>query len=406
MRQEHSLDAVNFFLADVRQGLGPYLAIYLLTERHWAEDQIGFVMTIAAVSSLIVQAPAGALIDLSHAKRGIMVVAALVVTGASILLPFMSSFVFVAGSQAAAGAAESFFGPAVAAITLGLMGPRAFTQRIGRNEFFNHAGNAFAAALAGICAWKGGPVVVFYILAGMALLSIVSILTIRADAIDYDRARGLHDGPSASRDKPSGLSVLLSNRGLMIFCVCCVIFHLANAAMLPLVGQKLALQDKNQGTALMSGCIVAAQVVMVPMAMLVGHKADVWGRKPLFLAGFAILSLRGFLYPLSDDRFWLFAVQSLDGVGAGLYGALFPLIVADLTRGTGHFNLAQGGVITAQGIGAALSTSLAGLVVVHAGFSAAFLVLACIAASGFLLYFFAMPETQGTDSTVPSVIAE
>ncbi len=406
MRPEQSLDAVNFFLADVRQGLGPYLAIYLLTERHWAEDQIGFVMTIAAVSSLVVQAPAGALIDVSHAKRGIMVAAALVVTCASILLPFMSSFVFVAGSQAAAGAAESVFGPAVAAITLGLMGPHAFTRRIGRNESFNHAGNAFAAALAGVCAWKGGPVVVFYILAGMALLSIVSVLTIRAGAIDDDRARGLHDGPSASGDKPSGLSVLLSHRGLMIFCLCCVIFHLANAAMLPLVGQKLALQDKNQGTALMSGCIVAAQVVMVPMAMLVGHKADVWGRKPLFLAGFAILSLRGFLYPLSDDRFWLFAVQSLDGVGAGLYGALFPLIVADLTRGTGHFNLAQGGVITAQGIGAALSTSLAGLVVVHAGFSAAFLVLAGIAASGFLLYFFAMPETQGTDSTVPSVIVE
>jgi MFS family permease len=174
----------------------------------------------------------------------------------------------------------------------------------------------------------------------------------------------------------------MSSRGLMIFCLCCVIFHLANAAMLPLVGEKLALQDKNQGAALMSACIVAAQAVMVPMAMLVGHKADVWGRKPLFLAGFAILSLRGFLYPLSDDRYWLFAVQSLDGVGAGLYGALFPLIVADLTRGTGHFNLAQGAVITAQGIGAALSTSLAGFVVVHASYSAALLVLAGIAASG------------------------
>ena len=158
----------------------------------------------------------------------------------------------------------------------------------------------------------------------------------------------------------------------------------------------------------MSACIVAAQAVMVPMAMLVGRKADVWGRKPLFLAGFAILSLRGFLYPLSDDRYWLFAVQSLDGVGAGLYGALFPLIVADLTRGTGHFNLAQGAVITAQGIGAALSTSLAGLVVVHAGYSAAFLVLAGIAASGFLLYFFGMPETRdlaekGTDQIAPAV---
>ncbi len=406
MRHEHSLDALNFFLADVRQGLGPYLAIYLLTERHWAQDQIGFVMTIATVCGLMVQTPAGALTDSSHAKRAIIVTAALVVTGASILLPFMSSFVLVAGSQAAADTAAAFFGPVIAAITLGLMGPRAFTRRIGRNESFNHAGNAAAAALAGFGAWKYGPIVVFYLIAAMALLSIVSVLTIRAEAIDYDRARGLKDGPSASQEKPSGLSVLLSSRSLLIFCLCCVIFHLANAAMLPLVGQKLALQDENQGTALMSSCIVAAQIVMVPMAALVGHRADIWGRKPLFLAGLAILSLRGFLYPFSDDRFWLFAVQSLDGVGAGLYGALFPLIVADLTRGTGHFNLAQGAVITAQGIGASLSTSLAGLVVVHAGYSAAFLVLAGIAASGFLLYFFGMPETRDFDAGTPTVIVK
>jgi MFS family permease len=196
----------------------------------------------------------------------------------------------------------------------------------------------------------------------------------------------------------------MGSRGLLIFCLCCVIFHLANAAMLPLVGQKLALHDENDGTALMSGCIVAARVVMVPMASLVGSEADILGRKPLFLAGLAILSLRGFLYPLSDDRFWLFVVQSLDGVG--LYGALFPFVVADLTRGTGHFNLAQGAVITAQGIGAALSTSLAGLVVVYAAFSAAFLVLAGIAASGFLLYFFGMPETRDLDEPAPCTIYE
>jgi len=279
MRYEHSLDALNFFLADVRQGLGPYLAIYLLTERHWAQDQIGFVMTIATVCGLMVQTPAGALTDSSHTKRAIIVIAALVVTGASILLPFVSSFVLVAGSQAAADAAAAFFGPVIAAITLGLMGPQAFTRRIGRNESFNHAGNAAAAALAGVCAWKYGPTVVFYLIAAMALLSIVSVLTIRAEAIDYDRARGLKDGPSASHEKPSGLSVLMSSRGLLIFCLCCVIFHLANAAMLPLVGQKLALQDENQGTALMSGCIVAAQIVMVPMAALVGHKADILGPK-------------------------------------------------------------------------------------------------------------------------------
>ena len=393
MRGRYSLDALNFFLADVRQGLGPYLAIYLLTERHWSEDQTGFVMSIAVLAGLVAQVPAGALIDASHAKRAIIAGAALVVTLASIILPFMSSFVFVAGSQAAASMAEACFGPAIVAITLGIVGSRGYTRRIGRNEMCNHAGNAVIAALAGVCAWKWGPIVVFYLLAGMALLSIVSVFTIDPATIDYDRARGLRDGDSRSRDRPSGLGVLLANRGLMIFCLCCVIFHFANAAMLPLVGQKLALQDVNQGTALMSGCIVAAQFVMVPMAMLVGHRADRWGRKPLFLAGFAVLSLRGLLYPVSDDRAWLFMVQSLDGVGAGLYGALFPLVVADLTRGTGHFNLAQGAVIAAQGVGAALSTSLAGLVVVHADYSTAFLALAAIAASGLLLYLFAMPET-------------
>jgi MFS family permease len=323
MRHEHSLDALNFFLADVRQGLGPYLAIYLVTERQWAEDQIGFVMTIATVCGLIVQTPAGALTDASHAKRAIIVAAAVVVTGTSILLPFLSSFIFVAGSQAAADAAAAFFGPAIAAITLGITGPRAFTRRIGRNESFNHAGNAASAALAGVCAWIWGPIVVFYLVASMALLSIVSVLTIRAEAINDDLARGLHDGLSASQERPSGLCVLMSSRGILIFCLCCVIFHLANAAMLPLVGQKLALQDENEGTALMSGCIVAAQVVMVPMAVLVGRKADIWGRKPLFLAGLAILSLRGFLYPLSNDRFWLFAVQSLDGVGAAFMARFF-----------------------------------------------------------------------------------
>jgi predicted MFS family arabinose efflux permease len=180
MRQEHSLDAVNLFLADVRQGLGPYLAIYLLTERHWAEDQIGFVMTIATISGLIVQTPAGALTDSSRAKRAIVVVAALVVTGATVLLPFMSPFVLVAGSQAAADAAAAFFGPAIAAITLGLMGPRGFTRRIGRNESFNHAGNAVAAAIAGVGAWKYGPIVVFYLIAIMALLSICDRLRSRA----------------------------------------------------------------------------------------------------------------------------------------------------------------------------------------------------------------------------------
>ena len=149
------------------------------------------------------------------------------------------------------------------------------------------------------------------------------------------------------------------------------------------------------GTSLMSFCIVAAQLVMVPMAMLVGAKADRWGRKPLLLAAFLVLPLRGVLYTLSDNSAWLVGVQLLDGVGAGLFGALFPLVVADLTEGTGRFNVSQGAIATLQGIGASLSTAAAGQMVVREGYSAAFLMLAGAAGVALLLAALLLPETRG-----------
>ncbi len=180
-----------------------------------------------------------------------------------------------------------------------------------------------------------------------------------------------------------------------MFALCVLLFHLSNAAMLPLVGQKLALQDRNLGTSLMSACIAAAQLVMVPVAMLVGARADRWGHKQFFLAALAILPIRGALYTLSDNAAWLVGVQLLDGIGAGIFGAIYPVIVADLMRNTGRFNLAQGVIITALGIGAALSTALAGLVVVKAGYSAAFLTLGAIAAIGFIVFLLGFPGKPG-----------
>jgi predicted MFS family arabinose efflux permease len=401
-RANRALDAANFFLADVRDGLGPYLAVYLLTVQKWDEASIGVVMSIAAAAGLVAQTPAGALLDLTKAKRIIVAVAAVAVTAASLLLPWLPDFLPVAISQATAHAAGAVFAPALAAISLGVVGHKGFTRRIGRNESFNHLGNACAAATAGLAAYAWGPSVVFYLLAAMSVASLVSVLAIPERAIDHELARGLHDKADAKGagakgkddDQPSGWTVLVACRPLLIFAACVTLFHLANAAMLPLVGQKLSLQDRNVGTSLMSACIVAAQIVMVPMAMLVGAKANAWGRKPLFLAGLLILPIRGLLYTLSDDAYWLVGVQLLDGVGAGIYGAIFPVIVADLMRGTGRYNVAQGAIITAQGVGAALSTALAGLVVVHAGYSAAFLTLAAVATAGLLLFLFVMPETK------------
>jgi MFS family permease len=392
-RAWRALDALNFFLADVRGGLGPYLAIYLLTVRNWNEAEIGIVMSISAIAGILAETPSGAVVDAVRAKRGLVVLAALVVTAGSLLLPYLSTFLTVATSQAVVSALGSIFGPAIAAISLGIVGHAHFARRTGRNEAFNHAGNAFAAIIAGVAAYVCGPSVVFFLIAAMAVASLISVLMLPAAAIDHDRARGLHDGAAEGIEQPSGLQVLLTCHPLLVFAACAVLFHFANAAMLPLVGQKLALQDRNVGTSLMSACIVAAQIIMVPMAILVGRKANRWGRKPLFLAGFFILPIRGVLYTFSDDPYWLLGVQLLDGVGAGLYGALFPLIVADLMEGTGRFNVALGAVLTAQGIGASLSTTLAGLIVVNAGYSAAFLALAAIAGAGLALFWIAMPET-------------
>jgi MFS family permease len=150
--------------------------------------------------------------------------------------------------------------------------------------------------------------------------------------------------------------------------------------------------------------------VMVPVAILVGRKADDWGRKPIFAAALAVLALRGALYPLSDDPYWLVGVQLLDGVGAGIFGALFPLVVADLTRGTGHFNVSQGAIATAAGLGGALSAAAPGFIVVAAGYSAAFLFLAAIAAAALRLFVAMMPETgpnvahRTSNAAVPRVL--
>ncbi|QHG65975.1 MFS transporter [Pseudomonas putida] len=399
--QHRALDWLNFFLADVRDGLGPYLAIYLLAVHQWQPASIGLVMSLAGIAALLAQTPAGALIDRTTAKRAVVVIAAVLVTGSCLLLPWISSFTGVALTQTVGALAGSVFAPAIAAISLGITGPKAFTARVGRNETYNHAGNACSAMLAGGLAYLFGPVVVFYLMAVMTGASIVAASLVPAAAIDHQLARGLAQGP-ATDEHPAGFKLLLHNRTLLVFAVCCALFHLANAAMLPLVSQKLSQVNLQLATPLTSACIVAAQLVMVPMALLVGAKAEDWGRKPFLLAGFLILPLRGALYVLSDNPFWLVAVQLLDGIGAGIFGALFPIVVKDLTEGTGRFNVSLGALTAVFGLGAALSPGIAGLVVQAAGYNAAFLTLAVIAGAAFTLVLVALPETHPGASPSPS----
>jgi DNA-binding CsgD family transcriptional regulator len=326
-------------------------------------------------------------------KRGVIVAGVGVLTASALAIAIAPNFPVVLTAQTMLAVAGTAFGPAIAAITLGILGSRGLAYRMGRNAAFDHAGNVFIAVLAGAVGWWFSQSAVFYLVPIFSVLAASSVLSIPARAIDHARARGLDRNRSKTGEQPSGWTALIARKPLLVFAACVALFHFANAPMLPLVGQKLALANKGAETALMSACIVAAQLVMLPMALLVGAKADAWGRKPILLAALAVLPLRGVLYTLSDNRFWLVAVQPLDGVGNGILGAMTPLVVADLMRGTGRYNVSLGAVATVHGIGASLSNTVAGLIVVNAGYSAAFLTLAAVALTTFVIFLVAMPET-------------
>jgi MFS family permease len=266
---------------------------------------------------------------------------------------------------------------------------------MGRMQGFNHAGNVAAALAAGALGYMVTTAAVFWVVSILGVLAVIATKFIKPDEIDHQAARGFETGEAAtSQDQPSGFRTLFASRPLLVFVGSITLWQLANAAMLPIIGQKLAIHASREGTILMSALIIVAQAVMVPMALLVGHRADHWGRKPLFLLGFAALPLRGLLLSVTDTPYLAVAIQVLDGVGAGIFGALFPLVIADLTRGTGRYNVTLGAATTVQGVGAAFSTTLAGFIIADSGYSIAFISLAGIALVALLIFFLFMPETR------------
>jgi MFS family permease len=393
---ERALDALSLLLSDVRYGLGAYLGVYLLTEHAWDEASIGLALSMGGLVGLLSQTPIGLLVDATRAKRALLAGAVVVVTATCLVIPLAPRFWPVAAAAVVGALAGTAITPTLAAISLGIVGPARFARRAGRNEALFHLGNAGVNLVILATAPFFGTPVLFWMMAVTGAASVLAALVVPERAIDHDVARGLLPDAAGQSQRPSPWGVLLASRPLLVFAACGALFHMANASMLGLVAQKLALGNVGLGIALTAACAIAAQSVMVPVAALAGARADAWGRRPLLLAAFAALALRGALYTLFDHQAWLIGVQLLDGVGAGLIGALFPVVVADLTRGTGHFNAAQGAVGTVHAVGGIVSGSMAGLIVVRAGYDAAFLTLAAIAALGGALFWLAMPETRET----------
>ncbi|AEV39460.1 Major facilitator superfamily MFS_1 [Pseudovibrio sp. FO-BEG1] len=395
MKLNKAMLSTNFFAGDVVGGIGPYLAIYLLTGLHWSPGNIGLVLAIGSLTTVALQTPAGAFIDSTRSKRMLLASCALLIGCATISILLFSQYpVVIYIAQIFMGIAVAFVGPCIAAITLGISGPEHFTVQMGANQAANHSGNVFAAILgAGLALWISAEGV-FWLVAIMALGMAISIGMVSGSAINHNAARGgLHHNPNDG-DEPSTIGTIAADKRLLTLVLCVFMFHFANAAMLPLVGQKLSVNSNvNIGIAFAAACIVVAQFWMTIMSILCAARADVWGRKPLFLLAFFILPIRGMLFMWLEDPVALISVQSLDGIANGIFGVIILLIAADLTRGTGRFNLVQGALAAVVGIGSAASNLLAEEIVQFFGYSPAFITLAILAFIGGTMYLFLMPET-------------
>jgi MFS family permease len=401
-RSLRGLDWFVFFVADVQTGFGPFVAVYL-TSHKWTQVDIGLVLTTAGIVALLGQIPAGALLDAARSERFVAAIAVALISASALAYAGWPVFPVILAAACLHAASSCVLGPAMAAISLGLVGPSGIGERLGRNARFASIGAGLSAAIMGLVGHVLSTGSVFLVTAALLLPTWVALSMIVPIEIDAAQA---HGAPAGAGPRAHGdLSRLLANRPLLIFGGCILLFHLANAAMLPLMGSILTTRLSDWATVLIAACMVGPQLVVALFSPWVGRQAQRWGRRPLLLAGFAALPIRGLLFATVSDPHLLVVVQLLDGLTATVFSVMVPLTIADVTRGTGRFNLAQGIVGTMTGIGASLSPTLAGYVTDTLGGSIAFLVLAAIAAVGLGLVGLLMPETRPPTEPADPVLA-
>ena len=388
-----ALDWVNLFMADVKDGVGVYLSVFLLTVRNWQPDQIGYVIAVPGLIGIIVQPLAGALIDRTTYKRLLLMLASGIIGICCLVIILFENFYPTLLSQAVVGVVQSVYAPCVAAISLGMVGHALLPKRIGRNESFNHIGNMAAAIIAGLLGRFISYEAIFYFSIVQCVALIAGVLFIIEEDIDHELARAFKDDAQAAATDTTGIKALFSNRNILFFTIAMALFHLANAAMLPLAGQKMGIADKKNSSLYLSAAIIIAQGVMALVASYSGNTADN-GRKKIMLVAFLLLPIRAILFAFIDNPYILTAIQVLDGIGAGIFGVVSILMVADLSKGTGRFNLLQGCVYSAIGLAASVSSIIGGVVVKATGYTVGFISLAGLGVLAFLFFFFLVPETK------------
>jgi MFS family permease len=394
-----ALDWLNFFLAALLTGFGPFAAVHL-TENGWAPASIGVVLTISGLVGLTTQVPAGELIDIIASKRALVAVAAAAAALALAIFGLRSDFPSVAGAAIIQGCVGSVLGPSIAAITLGLVGHDALAERLGRNQRFASIGGLSAAAIMGAIGYLSSTRDIFLVAAALAIPLLWALQRIHGADIHFGRSCGAPDCHETTPNRVSRRSLFKDVR-FLAFITCLSLFQLANASILPQVSEPLALSEGHSSSLAVSALIVVPQIVVALLAPWAGRAAAAWGRRPLLLLGLAAVPIRSGLFSLTTDPTLLVLIQTLDGFSGATVGVLTALIVADLTDGTGRFNLAQGLVGMFSGIGASLSTLITGAVTQHFGYAAGLLSVTAVGLMAVIIVWEFMPETKPSAPSPP-----
>jgi MFS family permease len=390
-KSQRALDWLNFFIADVETAFGPFIAVYLIANG-WSQGTIGLLLTIGGLAGIVSQLPGGALVDAVPSKRLLIAIALAMIAAGALIFACFTDRVMIFAAEILQGGTAGIIRPAEVAIGLGLVGHRAFNHRLGRNHRYGSFGNAATAATLGLVGHFIAPWSIFLIAAGLCVPAAFALTQIQPGDIDYARARSARDRQKPREAAP--IHELAKHPVLLIFVGSLVLFQLANAAMTPLASERVGQQQQDISVLFTSAMVVVPEVVTALLAAWIARRAQDWGRKPLLLAGFAALALRGVLFVLAPGPWWVVTVQATGGLTAAVIGIMTPLVISDVMRGSGRYNLAQGFAGTAQGIGSAVTNVAVGFLAQDFGYTIGFFTLAAIAACGFAAIFFFMPETM------------
>ena len=399
-RSERGLDWLNFFVADVQTSFGPFVALYLAAHG-WSQGRIGLAITVSSLAAIASQLPGGALVDEVRSKRVLVGASLVLIALGALIYAFFPTFLFVMVAEVMHGSTGGVTKPALAAIGLGLVGHRALSRRLGRNHRYDSFGNALTAALMGLLGHFVSKRATFLAAAALCAPALFALSRINGDEIDYARSRQAGSGRSQKpnekpheKPKTARLLDLAKNHRLVIFAGCLVLFQLANASVMPLTSERLAQRDKHESELVTAALVIVPQVVTALIAAWIARRADDWGRKPMLLLGFGALPIRAALFTFVPNPWYLLPIQSLGGLTAAVVGILTPLVIADVTRGTGRYNIAQGAVGVASGIGASVSTLASGYIVQMLGYTIGLYGLAAVGLAGVGLVWWQLPETR------------